>query len=85
MQHRGSKIERVAGFERHRFAAFDGEHEFAGEAVADLFVRVTVFAADRAFGGATYPLGLRVEPGEELLLRIIYDQRRFSSSSPSIW
>src|SRR5579864_1830515 len=37
------------------------------------------FASDRAFGGATYPLALRIEPGEEFLLRIIYDQRRFSS------
>jgi amino acid adenylation domain len=37
------------------------------------------FASDRAFGSATYPLGLRIEPGEEFLLRIIYDQRRFSA------
>jgi amino acid adenylation domain-containing protein len=43
------------------------------------------FASDRAFGGATYPLSLRVEPGEELLLRIIYDQRRFSSGVATIF
>ena len=36
------------------------------------------FVSNRAFGGATYPLVLRVEPEEEFLLRIIYDQRRFS-------
>lgn len=56
-------------FENHPIAA--EAQEFHGN------VR---FASDRAFGGATYPLGLRVEPGKELLLRIIYDQRRFSSS-----
>lgn len=36
------------------------------------------FIADRAFGGATYPLALCVEPEEKFLLRIMYDQRRFS-------
>ena len=36
------------------------------------------FISNRAFGGATYPLVLRVEPEEEFLLRIIYDRRRFS-------
>ncbi|MGB9119425.1 MAG: amino acid adenylation domain-containing protein [Candidatus Angelobacter sp.] len=39
------------------------------------------FASGRAFGSATYPLGLRIEPGEEFLLRIIYDQRRFSAGA----
>ena len=59
------------------FLVFENHPVAAG---AQEFHRNVRFASERAFGGATYPLGLRVEPGEELLLRIIYDQRRFSSS-----
>src|ERR1700746_1431015 len=58
------------------FLVFEN-HPIAAEA-KDIHGNVR-FASDRAFGGATYPLALRVEPGKELLLRGIYDQRRFSS------
>jgi amino acid adenylation domain-containing protein len=57
------------------FLVFEN-HPIAAE--AQEFHANVRFAADRAFGGATYPLGLRVEPQKEILLRVIYDQRRFS-------
>lgn len=59
------------------FLVFEN-HPIATE-VQDLHGNVR-FASDRAFGSVTYPLSLSVEPGKELLLRIIYDQRRFSST-----
>ncbi len=41
------------------------------------------FQSSRVFGTANYPLALRVEPGERLLLRVMFDSGRFSEKTAS--
>jgi amino acid adenylation domain-containing protein len=41
------------------------------------------FLSSRVFGTANYPLALRVEPGERLLLRVMFDSSRFSAETAS--